>query len=156
MFKKFLLVCLALVSLSAYAFATKAPDFTLQSIDGKTITLSDLKGKMVFLDFWASWCPPCRQSIPAVERLDAKFADRKDIVILGINVGDKKDTVVQFVKNNNISYTVLLSNDDVLAAYKINAIPRFMIIDKDGNILKSFSGYFNGIENEWIKALNGK
>jgi len=162
MFKKVLLFGLALLFVSMFACVSNvskkapAPNFTLQSIDGKTVSLSDFKGKMVFLDFWASWCPPCRMSIPAVEDLNAKFLDREDIVVIGINVGENKDAVASFAKQNNMSYLVLLSNDDVLSKYSITSIPRFVIIDKDGLIVGSWSGYSKDLEDEWIRILEGK
>ena len=162
MFKQFSLVCLALLLSFTFACAnnnsnkTAAPDFTLQSIDGKMISLSDFKGKMVFLDFWATWCPPCRASIPAVKELHAKFAGREDIVIIGINVGESKETVINFVKQNNINYMTLLADKSVTSKYSISGIPRFIIIGKDGNILKNFTGYSQGMEAEWIKILETK
>ena len=79
------------------AFSEQAPDFTLQDTDGKAVTLSDYRGKVVFLDFWASWCPPCRASIPAIKSMHKNYAGNPDVVILGINSGENEKTVTGFM-----------------------------------------------------------
>jgi cytochrome c-type biogenesis protein len=125
----------------------------LKDMDGKTVKLSDYAGKTVFLDFWATWCPPCRQSIPVVKQLHKISSDLKSVVILGINTGENESTVKQFVKDNGIKYTVLYANREVLKNYKINAIPSFFIIDKNGNIVKKDVGFTPSFEKEWELKL---
>jgi peroxiredoxin/outer membrane lipoprotein-sorting protein len=124
-----------------------APDFSLQSLEGKTYKLSDLKGKVLLLDFWATWCPPCREELPIIEKLHKEFSG-KGLVVLGIN-DENKATVQQFVKQQKLTFTNLLDSGGAVArAYKVTAIPRVILIDKDGKIVKDITGY--SPENEKI------
>ena len=124
-----------------------APDFSLPSLNGKTYKLSDLKGKVVLLDFWATWCPPCREELPFIEKLHKEFSG-KGLVVLGINDEDKA-TVQQFVNQQKLTFTNLLDSQGTTArAYKVTAIPRVILIDKDGKIVKDITGYSK--ENEKI------
>lgn len=154
LYKKLLAVCFAVTLAAVNVFAAKAPDFTLKDIGGNTVKLSDYKGKVVFLDFWASWCPPCRNSIPAIIALHKEFESNKDVVILGINVGERLDTVQEFMQKENMTYTILLGDNAVSRNYRVNGIPAFFIIDKEGNIVKNYSGYRSGIESDWSKQIN--
>ena len=145
-----------LFTFSVQAFAEQAYDFTLRDTKGNHVKLSDFKGKVVFLDFWASWCPPCRNSIPAIKNLHKKYAGNADVVILGINVGENSKAVESFMKKNNMEYTILYGSNEVSKKYGISGIPAFFIIDQKGNISKKFVGYASGMEKEWdvqIQAL---
>jgi thiol-disulfide isomerase/thioredoxin len=147
-----------LASVSASVSAAPAPDFKLKSIDNKTVSLSDYKGKIVFLDFWASWCPPCRQSIPAVEKLHERFKG-SDVVVLGINVEGDPEVARKFARKNSMTYPVLLGDNKTENAYRVRGFPAFFLIDQQGNIAKSYVGYHPGLEDTWaadIKALKEK
>lgn len=119
---------------------SKAPEFSLQDINGKTIKLSDHKNKIVILDFWATWCPPCRKGIPDLIKLQKKYKDQ--LVIIGISLDtDTKKDVVPFAKNYGINYPVVYGNQEVVNNYGgIEAIPTSFVIDKKGNIVQSFVG----------------
>ncbi|MBC7330545.1 redoxin domain-containing protein [bacterium] len=117
-----------------------APDFTLQSLDGKTYKLSDLKGKVVLIDFWATWCPPCQEELPIIEKLHKEFSG-KGLVVLGINDEDKV-TLQQFVNQQKLTFTNLLDSEGAVArAYKVTSIPRVILVDKNGKIVKDITGY---------------
>jgi thiol-disulfide isomerase/thioredoxin len=128
-----------------------APNFTLQDIDGQNISLSGLKGKVVVLDFWAMWCPPCRASIPGIEKLHKTYAG-KGLVILGISLdsGDW-DSVKAFRTEYGITYPILKGTEDVAQRYLVRTIPMFVIVDKDGNIRKRYIG--SGSEEEIEKEI---
>lgn len=130
-----------------------APDFVLKDLDGSAITLSKEKGKVVFLEFWASWCPPCRKSIPAVERLSRKFKD-SNVVFLGINLESNTEKIKKFVKRNGMTYRVMLDTDDVAEKYGVSGVPSFFIINPKGEIIKSYSGFDPGMEDEWEKLIS--
>ncbi|MDR0485573.1 MAG: TlpA family protein disulfide reductase [Elusimicrobiota bacterium] len=149
------LVFLSALFLTALTvFAQKAPEFSLQDLDGKTVKLSDFKGKTVFIDFWAIWCPPCRESIPAVAELHKKTSNNPAIVVISINLGDKKSKILDFMKSRRLNYPILLDEKSAVARdYQISAIPSFIIIGKDGNLLKRYTGFFQGISREWEKTL---
>lgn len=118
----------------------KAMDFKLKDLSGKEVSLSDYKGKKVFLNFWASWCPPCKQEMPEMEKLYQETKD-SDIVILAVNLGDDKATVDEFITNNKYNFKVLLDTDTTVAGnYGIVSIPTSYFIDKDGNIVNKHIG----------------
>ena len=127
--------------------------FHLQDLEGKPVSLSDYKGKVVFIDFWATWCPPCRASIPAVENLYEQYKDNEDFVVLGINLQEDKDTILKFMKKQKMNYPVLLSDKKVISNYKISSIPRFFIIDKNGEIYNKYVGFAPGVEELWQKDI---
>ncbi len=118
----------------------KAPAFSLRSINGKNVSLSDFKGKIVIVDFWATWCPPCRKSIPDLIELQKKYKNK--IAVIGISVDmDTKAEVAPFVKHSGINYTILYATPEVIQAYgNINAIPTSFIIDKHGDIAAQYVG----------------
>jgi thiol-disulfide isomerase/thioredoxin len=119
----------------------KAPDFTLKDINDNDIRLSDFRGKVVILDFWATWCPPCRKGIPDLVELQEKYSD--DLMIIGISL-DQANTikeVVPFSRSYGINYPVVYGNASVVNQYGgIEAIPTSFIIDREGNIVNKYVG----------------
>ncbi len=118
-----------------------APAWELPSIDGKTVHLSDFKGKVVILDFWATWCPPCRAEIPDFIALQKQYGD-KGLAIIGASVDQGGvATVKAFAKKNNVNYTVVMADEEVAKAYgDIQAIPTTFVIDRQGRIVKQHVG----------------
>ena len=120
-----------------------AADFTLQDMNGKNVRLSDYRGKVVLLEFWATWCPPCRASIPGIEKLFNAYKDR-GLVVLAVSLDEGGwDPVKSFISSNGMTYTVLKGNDDVLASYQVRTIPMMLIVYKDGRISKRYLGFGN-------------
>lgn len=117
-----------------------AANFSLPATDGKIINLSDYKDKIVVLDFWATWCPPCREGIPDLIELKNKYGT--DIEIIGISVDtDSKDEVIPFMKEYGINYPVVYGNMSVYQQYgEIRNIPTSFIINKEGKIFKKYVG----------------
>lgn len=128
------------VTENSNAESNKAPEFTLVGPSGKTVSLSEYKGKVVIVDFWATWCPPCRKGIPDLIDLQSQYGNK--IAVIGISVDtDTKDQVAAFAKQNNINYTILYASQDVVQSYgNIESIPTSFIIDKKGNIVNQFVG----------------
>jgi peroxiredoxin len=110
-------------------------DFNLLDLNGKRIILSDLKGKIVFLNFWATWCSPCREEMPAMQKLYKHFKD-KDFVMLAVSVKEPASVVEKFFKDYNLTFTALLDSDgELMNQYGVRAIPATYIIDRDGAII---------------------
>jgi thiol-disulfide isomerase/thioredoxin len=118
----------------------KAADFKLKDLNGKEVSLSDFKGKKIFLNFWASWCPPCKAEMPDIEKLYQETKD-SDLVILAVNLAEDNTTVQNFIKNNKYTFPVLLDPDnDAAIKYQIVSIPTSYFIDKEGNIVDKHIG----------------
>lgn len=110
------------------------PDFTLSTLEGKSVKLSDLKGKPLWVNFWATWCPPCRAEMPEMKQKYAQFKD-KGLVILGVDMSEDPGTVKQFVKGNGYNWTFLLdSGGQVASQYYVTGIPTHLFIGTDGVI----------------------
>ena len=132
-----------------------APDFSYIDKSGSTVKLSDLRGKVVLIDFWATWCGPCRMTIPHVEAIYEKYKD-KGVVVIGINLdeGDVKN-VQQFIQAQGMNYLVVRDpNSQVAGLYGVNSIPRFFLIDKNGRIAKMFVGYDPNMEDVLSKEID--
>lgn len=118
----------------------KAIDFKLKTLDGKEVSLSSFKGKKVFLNFWATWCPPCRQEMPELEKLYQESKD-SDLIILTINLGEDNKTVKSFMDKNKYSFNVALDLDqNVAIKYNIVSIPTSIFIDSEGNLVSKKIG----------------
>lgn len=154
--KKMILILFAagIFSLNTcFADGSPAPDFTLSDLNGNKVTLSSQKGKVVFLDFWATWCPPCRASIPEVEKLYEKY-ESKNVAFFGVNVENDPSAVKDFVAKKGIKYTVLLGDDKVSRAYEIHGIPTFYIIDQKGNIAENDVGFDRSLSDKWANKID--
>ena len=119
-----------------------APDFTLPDLEGNSLTLSDFLGKVIILNFWATWCPPCREEIPDFVQLYDKYED-EGLLIIGVNL-DRGDTraVKQFSKDYEINYPIVSGNVNVTQEYGgIRGIPTTFIIDRKGDIKEKYVGY---------------
>lgn len=128
-----------------------ASDFKLHDLSGKTITLSDFKGKAVLLDFWATWCPACRASIPSIERLHKNYSG-KGLVVLGISTDQGGwDSVKSFATEYGITYTILKGSDAVFSSYQVRSIPMAVLVNKEGRIVKRYLGF--GGEDELEKDV---
>ncbi len=116
------------------------PDFTLPSLDGGSITLSDLKGQVILLNFWATWCPPCRQEMPSMERLYKKLKD-KEFTILAVDIMERPETVKEFVRKFKLSFPILLdTKGEVAGKYMAYSIPITYLVNKDGKAVGKVIG----------------
>lgn len=152
-YKKLFILLLFVMACVSLSCAEVSYDFTLQDLEGKPISLSDYKGKVVFIDFWATWCPPCRLSIPYVEKLYEQYKDNEDFVVLGINLEESKEDITKFMKKQKMNYPILLSDKKVISNYKITSIPRFFLIDRNGEIYNKYVGFAPGVEELWQKDI---
>jgi thiol-disulfide isomerase/thioredoxin len=120
-----------------------APDFSLKTLDGKDVKLSDLKGNVVVLDFWATWCPPCRASLPHLNKVaENKELAEKGLKVLAVNDKEASDKVEGFMTKNKYSFAVPMDADgSTMTEYKVRGIPTTIVVGRDGVIRNVFIGY---------------
>lgn len=115
----------------------KAPEFILSDITGKKVQLSDFKGKVIYIDFWATNCIPCREEIPYVKALQNRFAGQ-DVVFIFVSVGDTKDKLVSFLKSKDFYGQHLIApegySSEVARQYKVNSLPKYVLVNRDGTL----------------------
>lgn len=112
-----------------------APDFTLKDLKGTQVTLKNFKGRVVFLNFWATWCPPCRREMPSMERLYKQLKDR-DFTMLAVDMQESEKQVRAFISEFSLSFPALLDlNGDISSLYGIVGLPTTYIIDREGKII---------------------
>ena len=112
-----------------------APDFTLENVEGNQVTLSQYVGKPVFINFWASWCPPCKEEMPIIQDFYEKYADRVEFIGVNLTFNDSKEEALEFMKQGGFQMPNLFDYDgEVAHLYRADSIPTSMFIDKDGII----------------------
>jgi thiol-disulfide isomerase/thioredoxin len=129
-----------------------ASDFSLPDRTGRTISLRELRGRPVLIDFWATWCGPCRTTMPGIERLHRKYGARLHVV--GINLEGRAPEVLDYLDQGGYSFLVLFDSGNFQATtasrYGVTSIPRTFLLDREGRIL--FSGHPQGLDEEEIQA----
>ena len=128
-----------------------APDFTVEMLDGSRVTLSALRGKVVLVNFWATWCPPCRQEMSHLQKdVIDRFAG-KDFVVLPISRGEERKTVETFIQKMGYTFPIGLDGDQsIYKKYASNYIPRSVVVGKDGKVVYVAVGY----DEEIAKAID--
>jgi peroxiredoxin len=124
----------------------KAHDFSLKSLEGEDVVLSGLRGSVVLLDFWATWCAPCRESIPHLIDLHKTYQER-GLKIVGMSIDKEKDAEAlrHFAKSFDIPYAIVLAPENVVKQYGVSGIPATFLIDRKGNIRERIVGFNNTI-----------
>lgn len=132
----------------------KAPDFTVEMLDGSKVKLSSLRGKVVLINFWATWCPPCRQEMAHLqEGVIDHFAGR-DVVVLPISRGEDRATVESFIKKMGYTFPVGLDSDQsIYRKYASNYVPRSVVIDRNGKVVYAIAGYDENVAREVQEAI---
>ncbi len=130
-----------------------APDFTLPALTGGTVTLSGLRGQVVVMEFWATWCGPCQYSSPSLEVISRRFRGR-GVTVLLINQGETAQAVRAWAKGRFTTPILLDEDQRVAALYGVNGIPQLFIVDQEGNIRYAESGYTGGLERNLSSILN--
>lgn len=132
-----------------------APDFTLTDLEEGSVSLSSLRGKVVFIDFWATWCPPCVRSLPHTQALSQhEKAKSGDLVVLAINAREDAQKVKQFMQEKNYTFRVLLDKEGkVLDDFGVTGIPTFVVIDREGKVTYVQTGFWEGGEKPIEQAI---
>jgi len=154
---KNLIFALALFGLTSNVFASeKIIDFTLKSNKGENIRVSDLRGQVVMLNFWASWCGPCVQEFPHLEKISQRFSPA-GFTLLGVNIDTTEEQAASFLKDREVSFPIVYDPDlNVRNAYKkYEGMPLSIFIDCDGNITEIHRSYYAGDEKKYMKIIKG-
>jgi len=150
------LALLAMVSVAEAAMpaiGTVAPDFTLRSDSGINVKLSERRGQVVMINFWATWCGPCRQEMPELERLYQKYR-KAGFVILGVSVDDKPESARAMARKLNVSFPILFDNrKQASSRYDVDAMPSTLLVDRNGKVRYLHRGYRSGVEVQYEEKL---
>lgn len=139
--KFFLLAVIAFSHISVLGQKVKAPQFELRDVNGRLVRLSNYHGKVVVINFWATWCPPCRAEMPELVRLQREYAKR-GLQIIGITYPpEKKDRVRRFARSLKVNYPIILGTRQIKARFSSDeTLPLTIVIDRDGNVTDIISG----------------
>ncbi|WP_143872813.1 TlpA disulfide reductase family protein [Catenovulum sediminis] len=130
-----------------------APDFTLKSMTGENLNLTEQRGQIIVLNFWASWCGPCRQEMPALENLQQNYTDL-GVSVWGVNVEQENQAGRDFLQEIDISFPIMFDNSNTVSKlYQVNTMPTTVIIDRNGQVRDVFQGYKTGYEKKYAKAI---
>jgi thiol-disulfide isomerase/thioredoxin len=117
-----------------------APELTVTDLRGEPVALSALKGRTVLLDFWTTWCPPCRADAPALDKLHRKYGD-KELTIVGISVSEEREIVEKFLKEHPHSFPVVLTTENEMPRpYQVGVFPTYIVIDREGTVAAAVEG----------------
>ncbi len=152
-----LLVAVAMPSPPAHAAlpatGQSAPDFTLKSAAGQNLRLRDLRGEVVLINFWATWCGPCRQEMPELNKLHAQFHNA-GFTLLGVNIDDDPGAARELARKLGVSFPVLLDTDKrVSRLYDVDTMPATLIVDRNGKVRYVHRGYKPGVEATYQKQI---
>jgi peroxiredoxin len=132
-----------------------APDFTLRSMDGPNLRLQEQRGRVVLVNFWASWCGPCRQEMPHLNKLYDKYRG-SGFVLLGVNIDDNARTATDLATKLGLKFPVLLDTDKTVSKlYEMGAMPSTVVIDREGKVRYLHRGYRDGYEVTYDEQIRG-
>lgn len=141
---------------AAVQLSSSAPDFTLRSVGGANLRLAEQRGQVVLVNFWATWCGPCRQEMPQLNRLYDKYRG-SGFVLLGVNIDDDPRAAARLAAQLGLRFPVLLdTNKTVSRVYDMSAMPATLLIDRDGHVRHIHRGYRDGAERlyeEQVRSL---
>ena len=155
--KALLGIGLSIVALSGLAVADmtgkQAPDFALKSSTGENLRLSEYRGEVVMVNFWATWCGPCRQEMPLLEELFSRY-ERVGFTLLGVNIDDDPRRAMQMAKELGVTFPVVFDDrKEVSRLYDVNAMPVTVLVDKEGRVRHVHHGYKPGYEEKYLSQV---
>lgn len=146
-------VVMATATVSAGSRQSSAPDFTLKSHEGENLRLSEYRGNVVLINFWASWCGPCRQEMPVLSELHDKY-QALGFTVLGVNVESDSGKARKLLKDLPVSFPVVFDNDSVVSKqYDVVAMPSTVLVDRNGKMRYLHKGYKPGEEEIYLEMV---
>ena len=144
---------LLIMPVTAGVMSGAAPDFTLKSYSGKNVKLSELRGEVVLINFWASWCGPCRQEMPLLDELHNQYK-ALGFTVLGVNVEQDPYQARKLLKDMPVSFPVLFDDSSVVSKqYDVIAMPSTVLVDRNGNMRYLHKGYKPGLEEVYLEQV---
>ncbi|WP_312398641.1 TlpA disulfide reductase family protein [Chryseobacterium sp.] len=128
-------------------------DFNMKDIDGKSISTQDFRGKVVFINFWASWCPPCRAEFPSIQKMYEKYKDNQNVEFLTINLDDDVNAGKKFLEKNKYSIPFWVSNGNIPQEIYNGSLPTTVILDKNGKIRLKHTGMADYSKDSFYQQL---
>lgn len=130
-----------------------APDFALKSSTGENLRLSEYRGNVVMINFWATWCGPCRQEMPLLDELYTRY-ERVGFSLLGVNIDDDSRRAMQMIEDLGVSFPVLFdARKEVSKLYEVEAMPVTVLVDREGNVRHVHHGYKPGYEDKYLDQV---
>ena len=130
-----------------------APDFTLKSNSGENLKLSEFRGEVVLINFWASWCGPCRQEMPVLDELHRQYK-ALGFTVLGVNVEEDSSAARKLLEEVKISFPIMFDNNSVVSKqYDVIAMPSTVLVDRNGNMRYIHKGYKPGLEDQYLQQI---
>lgn len=146
-------ILLLSANVSALEIGKPAPDFTLKSMSGTNLNLTEQRGTIIVINFWASWCGPCRTEMPVLQDFYDKYQDL-GVSVWGVNVEQENQAGRDFLADLNLTFPILFDASNTLSAtYQVEAMPTTIIIDRDGLVRYAYKGYKPGYEKKYAKAI---
>jgi peroxiredoxin len=148
-----LLLCTAFATAAHGSAPAPAPDFALPALDGGNLKLSDLRGQVVMINFWATWCGPCRQEMPLLQQLQAKY-EPLGFTLLGVNVEPDRGAAQAWLKDVSVSFPILFDQKNAVAAeFGVQGMPSSVFIDREGKVRYVHQGYRSGDEAKYADMI---
>jgi peroxiredoxin len=149
-----LLIVLTATSVASSGLAGQAaPDFVLKSASGENLRLSEYRGDVVMINFWATWCGPCRQEMPLLDELQSRY-NRVGFNLLGVNIDDDSRKAMQMVKELGVSFPVLFDETkEVSELYDVKVMPTTILVDREGTVRHIHHGYKPGYEDKYLTEI---
>ncbi len=130
-----------------------APPFKVTTTSGQQVTLANYKGSVLIIDFFASWCHPCKRAIPHLIELNRKYG-KKGLQILGLSLDDDKDDLIDFITPLKLNYPAAMANEDLQVEYGLRSIPTFFIINKKGIVTEKYMGLTDDVKKNVEITIN--
>ena len=141
------------ISAQAVGVNSEAPDFTLETLAGGNLRLQEHRGEVLLINFWASWCGPCRQEMPILDRLHQRY-EEAGFAVLGVNVEGKRKPAEKIAKKSKVTFPVLIdAGQKVSEAYDLEAMPTTVVVDRNGKVRYIHRGYKPGDEAKYIDVV---
>ncbi|GGP38224.1 thiol:disulfide interchange protein [Shewanella algicola] len=150
-----LLLSVQMLSMQAHALTIgdAAPDFTLKNQQGTNLNLTEQRGEIILINFWASWCGPCRKEMPVLQKLQDKYQDL-GVQVWGVNVEQQNQAGKDFLADLDLSFSIFFDQTNSLSkTYQVEAMPTTVIIDRNGKVRFVFQGYQDGYEKKYAAAI---